>query len=119
MSNARIWAAVSGASTDTVTGQRKLVGVWQDRPDQHHAVEYVRADLAAQPAVQREPLDQWEPISSAPDYGIWFLAAYEGSNGWIAEVVAFEDSLTTRDGSEFPATHWTYLPPAPAAINGG
>ncbi|MDO5606796.1 MAG: hypothetical protein Q4G25_16725, partial [Paracoccus sp. (in: a-proteobacteria)] len=42
---ARIWATVSGASTNVISGQRRLIGGWSEHPDKPHAIEYVRADL--------------------------------------------------------------------------
>lgn len=42
----RIWAKVHGASTDVMTGQRGLIGCWNEHRRDGQS-EYIRADLAA------------------------------------------------------------------------
>lgn len=43
----RIWAKVHGASTDVISGQRGLLGGWNERP-RDGQIEYLRADWVAE-----------------------------------------------------------------------
>lgn len=56
----------------------------------------------------------WQPIETAPDYGVRFLGAYKSRRGeWMCDVVAWETDIVTSSGHRFPATHWMPLPAAP------
>lgn len=92
---ARIWATVNGASTDALTGQRSLLGGWNERPDKPHAIEYVRADLV-------EALDTEAIIDLAHDI--------EGCiSGYLADDLEQSDLAEMRD----------LIRRALVAINGG
>lgn len=68
----RIWAKVHGASTDVISGQRGLIGGWNEHC-RDGQVEYVRADLGQQQAVEVKPLE-WTGA------GYWSSGRHDGWN---------------------------------------
>lgn len=116
----RMWAKVCGASTDILTGQRELLGGWNERARKGHA-EYIRADL----------VPQWQPIETAPRDGtpvdLWGInhLSYDKHNfrmvnvkfGPVKDWMGIErDDWQHGRGEDYEPTHWMPITAPPKGV---
>ena len=117
----RIWAKVHGASTDILTGQRELLGGWNERARNGQA-EYIRADL----------VPQWHHMETAPRDGtpvdLWVInhLSYDKHSsrmvnvkfGPVQDWMGIErDDWQHGRGEDCEPTHWMPIPAPPKGVS--